>query len=114
MSSNQFVDSEQLAAGQCLLTLTLHPLVTSPVTLSPCHLVRLADRALGYNFGLMAEMPKGPARGGLGLVLLGYLLITMGYGVVKPLFEAPDENWHYFTVQYIADTVAVACGRGRL
>lgn len=39
----------------------------------------------------------------LGLVLLAYLLITVAYGVMNPLFEAPDENWHYFTVQYIAD-----------
>jgi hypothetical protein len=32
------------------------------------------------------------------------LLITLGYGVVNPLFEAPDENWHFFTAQYIATT----------
>lgn len=39
----------------------------------------------------------------LSLILLGYLLITLAYGVVNPLFEAPDEHWHYFTAQYIAD-----------
>lgn len=38
------------------------------------------------------------------LILLSYLLITVSYGVINPLFEAPDENWHYFTVQYIAET----------
>lgn len=42
-------------------------------------------------------------RGWLGLILLIYLLVTFAYGVVNPLFEAPDEHWHYFTVQYIAD-----------
>ncbi|HFC12388.1 MAG TPA: glycosyltransferase family 39 protein [Anaerolineae bacterium] len=39
----------------------------------------------------------------LGLLLLGYLFVTVAYGVVNPLFEAPDEYFHYFTVQYIAD-----------
>lgn len=52
----------------------------------------------------MVESQKGSSRWWLGLVLSGYLMITVGYGVVTPLFEAPDENWHYFTVQYVADT----------
>ena len=42
-------------------------------------------------------------RGWLGLILVTYLLVTLAYGVVNPLFEAPDEHWHYFTAQYIAD-----------
>ncbi|HID52809.1 MAG TPA: hypothetical protein EYP41_12335, partial [Anaerolineae bacterium] len=33
-----------------------------------------------------------------------YLLITIAYGLINPLFEAPDEIWHYFTAQYIAET----------
>ena len=37
------------------------------------------------------------------MILLAYLLVTLAYGVVNPLFEAPDEHWHYFTAQYIAD-----------
>jgi hypothetical protein len=37
------------------------------------------------------------------LILLLYLLLALGYGLVNPLFEAPDEHWHYFTAQYIAD-----------
>ncbi len=37
------------------------------------------------------------------LILLGYLFVTLAYGVVNPLFEAPDEHWHYFTAHYIAD-----------
>ena len=37
-------------------------------------------------------------------ILLLYGLITSGYNIINPLFEAPDEHWHYFTVQYIADT----------
>jgi len=37
-------------------------------------------------------------------ILLLYLAITIGYGVANPLFEAPDEQLHYFTVQYVAET----------
>jgi 4-amino-4-deoxy-L-arabinose transferase-like glycosyltransferase len=36
-------------------------------------------------------------------VLLIYLLLAWGYGVVNPLFEAPDEHHHYFTAEYIAE-----------
>lgn len=39
----------------------------------------------------------------LGLLLLLYLALAALYGVSNPLFEAPDEPEHYFTVQYIAD-----------
>lgn len=38
----------------------------------------------------------------LGLILAGYLIITLAYGAINPLFEAPDENWHFFTTAYIA------------
>lgn len=38
------------------------------------------------------------------LILLGYLVITLAYGIVNPLFEAPDEHWHYFTADFIANT----------
>lgn len=37
-------------------------------------------------------------------ILAVYLLLSLGYGIVVPLFEAPDEDSHYFTVQVIADT----------
>jgi hypothetical protein len=37
------------------------------------------------------------------LVLVLYLLLALGYGRFNPLFEAPDEHWHYFTAQTIAD-----------
>ncbi len=40
----------------------------------------------------------------LGLILLGYLVITIAYGVINPLFEAPDEHWHFFTAEEIART----------
>jgi hypothetical protein len=33
-----------------------------------------------------------------------YLVLAIVYGLVNPLFEAPDEHWHYFTAQAIADT----------
>jgi 4-amino-4-deoxy-L-arabinose transferase-like glycosyltransferase len=39
----------------------------------------------------------------LTLILALYLLITLAYGVVNPLFEAPDEHWHFFTAVYIAE-----------
>jgi hypothetical protein len=39
----------------------------------------------------------------LGLILAGYLVITLAYGAINPLFEAPDEHWHFFTAAYIAD-----------
>jgi hypothetical protein len=39
----------------------------------------------------------------LGIILSLYLLITMGYGMVNPLFEAPDEHHHFFTANYIAE-----------
>lgn len=38
------------------------------------------------------------------LILLLYLAIALTYSILNPLFEAPDEHWHYFTAQYIADT----------
>ncbi len=40
----------------------------------------------------------------LALILGLYLLLTIGYGIVNPLFESPDEQLHYFTVQTIAET----------
>ena len=36
-------------------------------------------------------------------ILALYLFITLAYGVVNPLFEAPDEHWHFFTAVYIAE-----------
>lgn len=39
----------------------------------------------------------------LALLLLLYLALAALYGLTNPLFEAPDESEHYFTVQYIAD-----------
>ena len=38
----------------------------------------------------------------LALILFLYLLLTIGYGVINPLFEAPDEHHHFYTVDYIA------------
>ncbi len=40
----------------------------------------------------------------LGAILLGYTLITLAYGAVNPLFESPDEHWHFFTAAEIART----------
>ena len=40
----------------------------------------------------------------LGLILILYLLVTLAYGVVNPLFEAPDEQFHYYTIELIRKT----------
>ncbi|MBK8986996.1 MAG: glycosyltransferase family 39 protein [Chloroflexi bacterium] len=37
------------------------------------------------------------------LLAVAYLLITIGYGRINPLFEAPDEHHHFFTVLYVAE-----------
>ncbi len=42
-------------------------------------------------------------RRGLLLISLLYGLITIGYGRINPLFEAPDEQHHFFTVLYVAE-----------
>lgn len=39
----------------------------------------------------------------LALILAAYLVITLAYGALNPLFESPDEHMHYLTVQYLAD-----------
>lgn len=40
----------------------------------------------------------------LSCLLAAYLALALAYGLVNPLFEAPDEHHHYFTAQVIADT----------
>ncbi len=39
----------------------------------------------------------------LPLILASYAIITLAYGILNPLFEAPDEHWHFFTAVYIAE-----------
>jgi 4-amino-4-deoxy-L-arabinose transferase-like glycosyltransferase len=36
------------------------------------------------------------------LILAVYAILAVGYGLVTPLFEAPDEHLHYFTADFIA------------
>jgi hypothetical protein len=38
------------------------------------------------------------------LILAIYILLALGYGVINPLFEAPDEHSHYFTAQTLVET----------
>jgi 4-amino-4-deoxy-L-arabinose transferase-like glycosyltransferase len=40
----------------------------------------------------------------LASILLLYLLITFGYSVIVPLFETPDEHFHFFTLNELANT----------
>ena len=61
------------------------------------------------------ELSRRARRLWLGLILAAYLVVTVLYGLVNPLFEAPDEHWHFFTAQYIAENgrlPAVAPGDG--
>lgn len=44
-----------------------------------------------------------PERPWLLAVLFLYLAVTLAYGVVNPLFEAPDEHWHFFTAVYVKE-----------
>ncbi len=36
------------------------------------------------------------------LIFVCYLAFAISYGIINPLFEAPDEHHHYFTAVYIA------------
>ncbi len=36
------------------------------------------------------------------IILTAYLLLAAGYSITTPLFEAPDEQLHYFTIKEIA------------
>ena len=38
----------------------------------------------------------------LALILAAYLALSIGYGLMVPLFETPDEHLHYFTADFIA------------
>ena len=53
----------------------------------------------------MGKTIYGRSRQTILLAVVGlYLALAVAYGTVNPLFEAPDEHSHYFTVQYVADT----------
>ncbi|MCP5100542.1 MAG: hypothetical protein GY943_33755, partial [Chloroflexi bacterium] len=49
---------------------------------------------------------KSQKEGRISLILIcaAYLLITVSYSVINPLFETPDEQLHFFTVVHIATT----------
>jgi hypothetical protein len=47
-------------------------------------------------------MPTRTHRLLLALILGIYALLAVGYGVITPLFETPDEHLHFFTVDFIA------------
>ena len=53
---------------------------------------------------MLSNQSKWPVRLVLLLILLLYGVLSTGFGVVNPLFEAPDEQLHFFTARYIADT----------
>ncbi|HIQ04184.1 MAG TPA: DUF2142 domain-containing protein [Anaerolineae bacterium] len=41
--------------------------------------------------------------GAIGLVLLMFLVLGALYGAINPLFESPDEVWHYEYVRWLAE-----------
>lgn len=45
----------------------------------------------------MMSLSRPPA-----LLLLGFVLLGLVYGLITPLFEAPDEQWHFAFVQNVA------------
>ena len=49
-------------------------------------------------FGILAAHKRPFA-----LISTCYILLALIYGALIPIFEAPDENIHYFTAQWIAD-----------
>lgn len=49
------------------------------------------------------QKSAAPRKLWLGLILLFYMVVTVAYGIVNPLFEAPDAHLHYLITQYIAD-----------
>ncbi len=49
------------------------------------------------------QKPTAPRKLWLGFILFFYLAVTMAYGFINPLFEAPDAHLHYLVTQYIAD-----------
>lgn len=59
-------------------------------------------RVRGIFFGmrdLIAKLPR------LAWLIIGvYLLLAGWYAVVTPLFEKPDEHWHFAFAMYLADT----------
>ncbi|MDX1413224.1 MAG: DUF2142 domain-containing protein [Candidatus Promineifilaceae bacterium] len=62
----------------------------------------MSDAETGRSLATKYE-PKR-IRIGLLLLLAANFLVTAAYGFINPLFEAPDEQFHYYTVQLIADS----------
>lgn len=52
-----------------------------------------------------------PARGfslklefNLGLIVVVYVILGLTYSVISPIFEAPDESFHFFVIQHLHET----------
>lgn len=56
---------------------------------------------------MMSALRGLATRTWLWLILAAYLLLAVGYGIANPLFEAPDEHWHFFTALYVAENKAL-------
>lgn len=40
---------------------------------------------------------------GIGLVTLGFVVLSFAYDVATPIFEKPDENWHFAYIKSLVD-----------
>jgi 4-amino-4-deoxy-L-arabinose transferase-like glycosyltransferase len=40
---------------------------------------------------------------GIGLVMLGFVMLGFAYDVATPIFEKPDENWHFAYIKSLVD-----------
>ncbi len=66
-------------------------------------MMQSVDPARHTDTPAQKELSPRSRRLWLGVILAAYLVVTLLYGLLNPLFEAPDEHWHYFTAQYIAE-----------
>lgn len=66
-------------------------------------MMQVKERGAANGF-VLAARPSDRSRWLLAAVLVTYLAVTLAYGVVNPIFEAPDEHMHFFTMQAVAET----------
>jgi len=50
-----------------------------------------------------SQISKGCLKFGIGYLILAFVLLGLVYTTVTPIFEAPDEPWHFNYVRYVAE-----------
>lgn len=53
---------------------------------------------------ISSQASNQPVRRWLFVILAIYLFLSLSYGILNPLFEAPDEHNHFFTAQFVSET----------